>query len=163
MGTQPARPHFQGPFTTHHHGKCPHWPADAPIVHPSQVNLSHLSRLGAQTIARFLACMLVWALKEAMWTRCFIRNSRVLQEMGGVYEGTRDIQGATLGWKGGHRALPGQVRPTSPITASVSGVNFLASVPLGSPRLVPAILTLLRGCVWKFPFNWDFWLQARDF
>lgn len=41
---------------------------------------THLSRLGAHTIARFRACMLVWALNEAMWTKCLIRNSSVLQK-----------------------------------------------------------------------------------
>lgn len=40
---------------------------------------SHLSRLGAQTMARFLLCMLVTQLKAARWERCRIRNSRVLK------------------------------------------------------------------------------------
>lgn len=31
---------------------------------------SHLRRLGAQTIARFLVCMLVMGLKVARWERC---------------------------------------------------------------------------------------------
>lgn len=39
----------------------------------------YLSRLGAQTIARFLTCMLVSSLKVARWARCFIRYSRVLR------------------------------------------------------------------------------------
>ena len=34
-------------------------------------------------MARLRACMLVWALNEAMCTRCLMRNSRVLQK-GGV-------------------------------------------------------------------------------
>jgi hypothetical protein len=39
---------------------------------------SYLSRFGAHTRARFLACMLVLLLKEAMWARCRIRYSKVL-------------------------------------------------------------------------------------
>lgn len=41
--------------------------------------LVHLSRLGAQTMARFLACMLVSDEYEAILTRCRMRNSRVLK------------------------------------------------------------------------------------
>lgn len=39
----------------------------------------HLRRLGAQTIAKFLVCMLVMELKVARWERCLMRYSRVLQ------------------------------------------------------------------------------------
>lgn len=39
---------------------------------------SHLRRLGAQTIARFLVCMLVMELKVARCERCLMRYSRVL-------------------------------------------------------------------------------------
>lgn len=40
---------------------------------------AHRSRLGAHTMARFRACMLVRALCPAMRSRCRIRNSRVLR------------------------------------------------------------------------------------
>lgn len=40
---------------------------------------SHLRRLGAQTMARFLVCMLVTELNVARWERCLMRYSRVLQ------------------------------------------------------------------------------------
>lgn len=39
---------------------------------------THLRRLGAQTIARFLVCMFVTELKVAKCERCLMRNSRVL-------------------------------------------------------------------------------------
>lgn len=39
---------------------------------------SHLRRFGAQTMARFLVCMLVVELKVARWERCLMRYSRVL-------------------------------------------------------------------------------------
>lgn len=42
-------------------------------------NSTHLSRLGAQTRARFRVCMLVYVLKVARWAKCFVRYSRVLQ------------------------------------------------------------------------------------
>ena len=38
----------------------------------------YLRRFGAHTRARFLACMLVLLLKDAMWARCRIRYSKVL-------------------------------------------------------------------------------------
>lgn len=38
----------------------------------------HLRRFGAQTMARFLVCMLVVELKVARWARCLMRYSRVL-------------------------------------------------------------------------------------
>lgn len=41
---------------------------------------SYLRRFGAHTRARFLACMLVLLLNEAMWARCRIRYSKVLKE-----------------------------------------------------------------------------------
>lgn len=37
------------------------------------------SRFGAQTRARFRACMLVWVLNVARWAKCLVRNSRVLK------------------------------------------------------------------------------------
>lgn len=40
---------------------------------------SYLRRFGAHTRARFLACMLVLLLNEAMWARCRIRYSKVLK------------------------------------------------------------------------------------
>lgn len=40
--------------------------------------IANLSRLGAQTMAKFLACMLVSAEYEATLTRWHMRNSRVL-------------------------------------------------------------------------------------
>lgn len=40
----------------------------------------YLSRFGAQTMARFLMCMLVSSLKVARWARCFMRYSRVLRD-----------------------------------------------------------------------------------
>lgn len=51
---------------------------------------SHLSRLGAQTIARFLLCMLVMQLKAASRERCRIRNSRVLKIKGLLIQTTND-------------------------------------------------------------------------
>lgn len=42
--------------------------------------LTNLSKLGAQTMARFLACMLVSDENEAILTRCCIRYSRVLMK-----------------------------------------------------------------------------------
>lgn len=44
-------------------------------------NSTHLSRLGAQTRARFRVCMLVYVLKVARWAKCFVRYSRVLQRV----------------------------------------------------------------------------------
>lgn len=40
--------------------------------------LANLSRFGAQTMAKFLECMLVSELNDAILTRCRIRNCRVL-------------------------------------------------------------------------------------
>lgn len=39
----------------------------------------YLSRLGAQTMARFFVCMLVVLLKVARRERCLMRNSSVLE------------------------------------------------------------------------------------
>lgn len=39
----------------------------------------YLRRFGAHTRARFRACMLVLLLKEAIWARCRIRYSKVLE------------------------------------------------------------------------------------
>lgn len=46
---------------------------------------SHLRRLGAQTIARFLVCMLVMELKVARCERCLMRYSRVLWKKGQIF------------------------------------------------------------------------------
>ena len=38
-------------------------------------------RFGAQTRARFRACMFVWVLNVARWAKCLVRNSRVLNTL----------------------------------------------------------------------------------
>lgn len=55
---------------------CRHWQVISYSV--CAIMIAHLRRLGAQTIARFLVCMLVMGLKVARWERCLMRNSRVL-------------------------------------------------------------------------------------
>lgn len=54
-------------------------------------------RLGAQTMARLRACMLVCALSEAMCTKWRIRNSRVLQKGQHGAEVTQRSHGAGVG------------------------------------------------------------------
>lgn len=39
---------------------------------------TYLSRFGAQTSAKFRACMFVWVLNVARWAKCLVRYSRVL-------------------------------------------------------------------------------------
>lgn len=39
---------------------------------------AYRSRFGAQTSAKFRACMFVWVLNVARWAKCLVRYSRVL-------------------------------------------------------------------------------------
>lgn len=54
---------------THSPPGAPSWgPGWAGSPHAAHAH-AHLSRLGAHTMAKLRACMLVWALKEAMCTK----------------------------------------------------------------------------------------------
>lgn len=49
------------------------------VLHEGQLwRSTHLNRFGAQTSARFRACMFVWVLNVARWAKCLVRYSRVL-------------------------------------------------------------------------------------
>lgn len=52
--------------------------SDLSGTHRTRLPQTHLRRLGAQTMARFLVCMFVVELKVARWERCRMRYSRVL-------------------------------------------------------------------------------------
>lgn len=58
--------------------------ASVDVLH-GDVTAKDLRRLGAQTMARFLVCMLVTLLKVAKRDRCFMRNSKVLQRNTGSH------------------------------------------------------------------------------
>lgn len=62
--------------------------ASTPMLHQQCVSTADLSRLGAQTMAKFLACMLVSEENEAILTKWRIRYSRVL-----VVKGVEPVEG----------------------------------------------------------------------